>query len=153
MATESEPLLTIGQVAQRAGIRASHIRFYEEVGVLPEAERVSGQRRYREDVLHRLSIIDVAQRAGLTLEEIRHLTGPDNRAVDASARLRELAERKLPHIDALIERAQAVRRWLQVAKGCDCASVDVCALFIDPTLAPPPGDEKLIIGHAGVGGH
>jgi MerR family redox-sensitive transcriptional activator SoxR len=150
MATESEALLTIGQVAQRAGIRVSHIRYYEEIGVLPEAERVSGQRRYRDDVLHRLSIIDVAQRAGLTLDEIRHLTGPDNRGADASLRIRELAERKLPDIDALIERAQAVRRWLEVAQGCDCTSVDVCRLFIDPALAPPPGDVKLSIRQVGV---
>ena len=143
MAIGSEALLTIGQVAQRAGIRVSHIRYYEEVGVLPEAERVSGQRRYREDVLHRLSIVDVAQRAGLTLEEIRHLTGPDNRGADAGVRIRELAGRKLPDIDALIERAQAVRRWLELAQHCDCASVDVCALFVDPTVAPPAGDMKL----------
>ena len=79
-----EPLLTIGQVAERAGLNTSHIRFYERVGVLPQAERVSGQRRYREEVLHRLSIIDVAQRAGLTLEEITPLTGPGNRGADAS---------------------------------------------------------------------
>jgi DNA-binding transcriptional MerR regulator len=148
MTSQSEAVLTIGQVAERAGIRVSHIRYYEEVGVLPAAERVSGRRRYSEDVLHRLSIIDVAQRAGLTLDEIRHLTGPDNRSADASVRIRELAERKLPDIDALIERAQAVRRWLELAKTCDCASVDVCALFTDPTLAPPPGDVKLSIRQA-----
>jgi MerR family transcriptional regulator, redox-sensitive transcriptional activator SoxR len=150
MATESEAPLTIGQVAQRAGIRVSHIRYYEEVGVLPEAERVSGQRRYGEDVLHRLSIIDVAQRAGLTLDEIRYLTGPDNCGGDASVRIRELAERKLPDLDALIERARAVRRWLEIAQGCDCASVDVCALFIDPTIAPPPGDPKPSVPQVGV---
>jgi MerR family redox-sensitive transcriptional activator SoxR len=150
MATNSDELLTIGQVAQRAGIRVSHIRYYEDVGVLPPAERVSGQRRYSEDVLHRLSIIDVAQRAGLTLEEIRQLTGPDNRSADASVRIRELAQRKLPDIDALIARAQAVRRWLELAQSCDCSSVDVCALFIDPTLAPPPGNVKLSIRQGGV---
>ena len=150
MATESDALLTIGQVAKRAGIRVTHIRYYEEVGVLPEAERVSGQRRYPEDVLHRLSIIDVAQRAGLTLDEIRHLTGPESRGADASIRIRSLAERKLPDIDALIERAQAVRRWLEVAQACDCATVDVCGLFVDPTLAPPPGDVKLSIRQVGV---
>lgn len=69
--------LTIGQVAQRAGLNTSRIRFYERTGVLPQPERVSGQRRYRPDVLHRLSIIDGAQRAGLTLDEIAPLTGPD----------------------------------------------------------------------------
>jgi MerR family redox-sensitive transcriptional activator SoxR len=139
------PRLTIGQVAARAGIRVSHIRYYEEIGVLPAPERVSGQRRYHEDVLHRLSIIDVAQRAGLTLDEIRELTGPRVRDETAGQRLRELAERRLPHIDALIERAQAVKRWLEIAGNCDCQTVDVCGLFVDPTLAPPPADTKLDI--------
>ena len=141
--TSPEPLLTIGELAERAGLRTSHIRFYERVGVLPQPERESGQRRYREDVLHRLSIIDVAQRAGLTLEEIRPLTGPDNRSADAGRHIRALADEKLPHIDALIARAQAVKHWLQVAQSCDCASVDVCGLFVDPTLLPPAGDTEL----------
>ena len=126
--------LTIGQVAARAGLNTSHIRYYEDVGVLPPPERVNGQRRYGEDVLHRLSVIDVAQRAGFTLDEIRDLTRPG----DAGDRLRELADRKLPDVDALIERAQAVRRWLAIARECDCSTVDVCDLFVDPALAPPP---------------
>ena len=126
--------LTIGQVAARAGVNTSHIRYYEDVGVLPPPARVNGQRRYREEVLHRLSIIDVAQRAGLTLEEIRDLTGPGN----AGERIRALADRKLPDIEALIARAEAVKRWLETAQSCDCSTVDVCGLFVDPTLAPPP---------------
>jgi MerR family transcriptional regulator, redox-sensitive transcriptional activator SoxR len=67
---------------------------------------VSGQRRYREEVLHRLSIIDVAQRAGLTLEEITPRTGPETRGADASRHIRALADEKLPHIEALIARAK-----------------------------------------------
>jgi MerR family redox-sensitive transcriptional activator SoxR len=145
MATPTEPLLTIGEVAKRAGLRTSHIRFYEKVGVLAQPECVGGQRRYREDVLHRLSIIDVAQRAGLTLEEIAPLTGPDNRGAQASRHLRELASEKLPHIEALITRAEAVKHWLEVAQSCDCSSVDVCGLFVDPTLMPPAGDVDLDI--------
>lgn len=133
--TDDETLLTIGQVAARAGVNTSHIRFYERAGVLPQPERVAGQRRYREEVLHRLSIIDVAQRAGLTLAEIAPLTGPGNRSADASRHIRRLAEEKLPHIDALIARARAVRQWLEAARTCDCESVDVCGLF-DPTLLP-----------------
>ena len=140
-----EPLLTIGQVAERAGVNTSHIRFYERAGVLPQPERVGGQRRYREEVLHRLSIIDVAQRAGLTLDEIAPLTGPDNRSADAGRHIRELAGEKLPHIDALIARARAVRHWLEVAQSCDCESVDVCGLFVDPTLLPPAGDVDLAV--------
>src|SRR5687767_3719556 len=141
--TGAEPLLTIGQVAEQAELRTSHIRFYERVGVLPQPDRVSGQRRYRSEVLHRLSIIDVAQRAGLTLEEIAPLTGPGNRSADAGRHIRALADEKLPHIDALITRAKAVKHWLEVARACDCSSVDVCGLFVDPTLLPPAGDIEL----------
>ena len=146
---DEEALMTIGQVAVRAGVNASHIRYYEEVGVLPVPARVSGQRRYSDDVLRRLAIIDVAQRAGLTLKEIRDLTGPTSDGRDVSSRIRELAERKLPDIDALIERAQAVRRWLQVASACECATVDVCALFVDPRLVPPPHEVKLTVRQVG----
>jgi MerR-like DNA binding protein len=88
---------------------------------------------------------DVAQRAGLTLEEITPLTGPENRSADASRHIRALADEKLPHIEALITRAQAVKHWLQVAQNCDCTSVDVCGLFVDPTLLPPVGDIDLDI--------
>jgi MerR family transcriptional regulator, redox-sensitive transcriptional activator SoxR len=136
--------LTIGQVAGRAGVRASRIRYYEQLGVLPEPSRHAGQRRYTEEVLHRLSIIDIAQRAGLTLDEIRDLTHPEH-GDSAGEGLRKLADRKLPAIEALIERAQAVKRWLEIARSCECSTVDVCGLFVDPTLQPPPGDAKLSI--------
>jgi MerR family redox-sensitive transcriptional activator SoxR len=140
--------LTIGEVAQRAGLNPSRIRFYERTGVLPQPARVSGRRRYHPDVLHRLSIIDVAQRAGLSLGEIAPLTGPDNRTAGASAHIRALADDKLPQIDALITRAQAVKRWLQVAQHCDCESVDVCELFVDPTLLPPVAEPDHALRHA-----
>jgi MerR family redox-sensitive transcriptional activator SoxR len=129
--------LTIGEVAARAGVNTSHIRYYERVGVLPRPERTSGRRRYSDEVLHRLAIIDVAQRAGLTLDEIRDLTGPANQGIRAGDRIRELAERKLPDIETLIARAQAMKEWLEVATTCDCETVDVCSLFTDPALAPP----------------
>jgi MerR family transcriptional regulator, redox-sensitive transcriptional activator SoxR len=130
--------LTIGEVAARAGVNTSHIRYYERVGVLPRPDRASGRRRYGEEVLHRLAIIDVAQRAGFTLDEIRDLTGPANQGVRAGQRIRALAERKLPDIETLISRAQAMKEWLEVATTCDCDTVDVCSLFTDPALAPPP---------------
>jgi MerR family redox-sensitive transcriptional activator SoxR len=127
--------MRIGEVADRAGVRVSLIRYYEEIGLLPEPARTSGQRRYDETVLRRL--IGVAQRAGLSLDEIRELVqhGTD----PMSEHLRELAARRLPEIDALIERARRVRAWLQAATSCDCQSIDECALFDDPAL--PPGKE------------
>ena len=126
--------MRIGEAAQRAGVRVSLIRYYEEVGLLPEPARVSGQRRYDESVLRRLAVIDVAQRAGLSLEEIRDLIEHGNDPM--GTRLRELAERRLPEIDALIERARRVRQWLEAAQSCECEAIDDCRLF-DDGAAPP----------------
>src|SRR5262245_5224146 len=113
--------MRIGDAAERAGVRPSQLRYYEEIGLLPEPERVSGQRRY--------AVIDVAQRAGLSLDEIRELVAAG--AEPLSQRLPEIAARKLPEIDALIDRAQRVRAWMLSATGCDCKTIDECALF-DP---------------------
>lgn len=117
----------IGEVAQQAGVRTSLIRYYERIGLLPAADRVSGQRRYDASVLRRLAVIDVAQRAGLSLDEIAELVHAGNQPI--SDQLRELAQRKLPEIDALIDRAQRVRGWLETATGCGCQTIDDCALF------------------------
>jgi MerR family redox-sensitive transcriptional activator SoxR len=119
--------LRIGEVAQRAGLRKSAIRYYEEIGLLPEAERVSGQRVYDPSILRRLAMIEVSQRAGLTLDEIRELI--DAGAGPISAQLAGLAERKLPEVEALIARAEAMREWLLGAKACTCDSIDECGLF------------------------
>ena len=124
--------MRIGEVARRAGVRVSLIRYYEEIGLLAAPARVSGQRRYDKSVLRRLAVIDVAQRAGLSLDEIRELV--EHGGDPMSARLRELAERRLPEIDALIDRAQRVRTWLESATGCGCQSIDECALFDEAAL-------------------
>ena len=67
------PELTIGEVARRAGVATSSIRYYESIGLLPEPDRLHGQRRYRSDVLGKLGFIGVAQSAGFKLDEIKEL--------------------------------------------------------------------------------
>ena len=124
--------LAIGEVAARAGMSTSRIRYYEARGLLPEPERAAGQRRYREDVLRRLAIIDAAQRVGFNLEEIRDLLG--SRDQPAHERLRQLALLKLPELDELIARATSVRRVLVMCSRCSCESIDVCRMFDDRVL-------------------
>ena len=136
-----EATLTIGEVARRAGLNTSAIRYYESRGVLPEPERESGRRRYTEETVRRLHVIEVAKRAGFTLDEARVLLATADDGTPASEPIRELALRKLPDVDALITRAQAMRHWLQTATGCNCETLDVCALFDDQALAPGPSDD------------
>jgi MerR family transcriptional regulator, redox-sensitive transcriptional activator SoxR len=132
-------MLTIGQVAKRAGLNLSAIRYYESQGLLPEAPRVSGQRRYDEDTLARLGVIDVAKRAGFSLDDIRVLLDASDAGEPAHARLQELAHRKLPEVEELIDRAERVRGWLQTATGCHCNTLDVCALFAQDDRLPSGG--------------
>ena len=127
------PRLAIGEVAERAGMRTSRIRYYESRGLLPEPERAAGKRRYGEEVFRRLAIIDAAQRVGFTLEEIRDLLG--SRDELANERLRQLALLKLPELDDLIARATSVWRVLKICSRCNCESIDVCRMF-DERLLP-----------------
>ena len=131
-----DPTMTIGQVAAQGGVRTSTIRYYESVGVLPEPAREAGQRRYDTDVLRRLAVVDVAQRAGFSLDEIRELLEAGD--AGATTALRGLAGGKLPAVDALIERTRAVKRWLEAASACECASLDACALFDERAIPLPP---------------
>jgi MerR family transcriptional regulator, redox-sensitive transcriptional activator SoxR len=124
-----ESSLSIGEVARRAGVNASAIRYYERAGVLPPPARMRGQRRYTDEALDRLSVIDVAKRAGFSLDEVRVLLSTTDAGAPAHEQLRSLASRKLPEVEALIERAEAMRAWLTVAQGCQCPTLDVCSLF------------------------
>ena len=123
--------VTIGEVARRAGLNVSAIRFYEAEGLLPQAPRMAGQRRYSNETLSRLGVIDVAKRAGFSLDDIRILLDASDKGEPAHNRLQELAERKLPEVDELIRRAEVVRAWLKTAANCGCDTLDACALFSD----------------------
>ena len=70
---DDSPQLTIGEVAHRAGVATSSIRYYESIGLLPEPDRLHGQRRYGQQMLGRLAFVGVAQSAGFKLEEIKEL--------------------------------------------------------------------------------
>ncbi len=121
--------MRIGEVARQAGVRPSSIRYYESIGLLPEPERDGPQRRYSPEVLRLLAVIDVAQRAGLSLAEIRELLRASQSGSPVGEHLRALARRKLPEVAALIQHAEAVQRWLRAAATCRCLTLDDCPLL------------------------
>ena len=120
--------LSISAVARQAGVRPSAIRYYESIGVLPTPNRVSGQRRYDAGVFKRLAIVDVARRAGLSLEEARTLLDGFSPKTPPGARWQALAQRKLPEIEVLIQRATEMKRLLEIGTQCRCVSFDECDL-------------------------
>jgi MerR family redox-sensitive transcriptional activator SoxR len=125
----AEATLGIGEVAREAKISVSAIRFYERNGLLPKAERVGGKRRFGRETTRRLRVIDVAKQAGFSLDEIRALLDSIDQGAPAHKELQALDTRKLPEMDALIERARAMRDWLAVASVCGCESLEGCPLF------------------------
>jgi MerR family redox-sensitive transcriptional activator SoxR len=129
------PELTIGEVARRAGIATSSIRYYERIDLLPKPERVQGQRRYDPSVLGKLGFIGVAQSAGFKLSEIKMLIVGVDSAGGMAGQMRSLSSHKLDEVELLLERTRAMKGWLEVAQQCGCASPAECALF------PAPGDE------------
>ena len=140
MITPPDEKLRIGEVAEQAGLRKSAIRYYEEIGLLPEPERMSGQRVYDRSILRRLALIDVSQRAGLSLAEIGELLRAGEAPI--SQRLEELAAKKLPEVEGLIRRAEAMRDWLQAAQACDCEAIDECGLFDPGQVGAPKGANR-----------
>jgi len=124
--------LSIGAVAQQAGVQPSAIRYYERVGLLVPPPRVSGRRRYDAGVLRQLAVIGVAQQAGFTIAEIKTLLHGFDAGTSAAARWRALAERKLPEIEALIARAHEMKWLIDASLRCGCLTLEECALSLQP---------------------
>ncbi|OBH91598.1 MerR family transcriptional regulator [Mycobacterium sp. E2989] len=123
--------LTIGEVARQAGVAATTLRYYEQIGLVPPPVRLGGQRRYDDSVLARLEVIRLCKSAGFALEEIQLLFADDAPGRPAS---RALAEAKLAAIDAQMEslaRARAVIEW---GMRCTCPSIDACTCGIHAAL-------------------
>lgn len=123
--------LTIGEVARQAGVAATTLRYYEQIGLVSAPARLGGQRRYDDSVLTRLEVIRLCKSAGFALEEIQLLFADDAPGRPAS---RALAEAKLAEIDAQMEslaRARAVIEW---GMRCTCPSIDACTCGIHTAL-------------------
>jgi MerR family redox-sensitive transcriptional activator SoxR len=108
-----EPLLTIGEVAERAHVATSTIRYYERRGLLAADARVSGQRRYREASLRRLVFIGMLQDAGLVLDDI---DGILNAA--GVAEWKAIASQRLEVLDEQINQLNEARAYLAGALLC-----------------------------------
>jgi MerR family transcriptional regulator, redox-sensitive transcriptional activator SoxR len=141
------PELTIGEVAQKAGVATSAIRYYESIGLLPEPDRLSGQRRYRGDVVGKLAFIGIAQSAGFKLGEIKDLVDGIDDGDGLAGRMRALSTRKLDEVEELLARTQAMKGWLEVAQRCGCETPAECRLFPAPGESEGDGELSLSLVH------
>jgi MerR family redox-sensitive transcriptional activator SoxR len=127
--------MTIGEVAAHAGLRASAVRYYEQMGLLLPPARVAGRRTYGPDVTHQLVVIRFAKANGFTLPEIRMLLRGFPANMPASTRWRKLASRKIVELQAAIARATAMKTMLERLMGCRCKTLERCAKGLAETLS------------------
>jgi len=140
-------MLTIGEVAERSGLAASAIRFYERQGLVHAERTSSGQRRFRRDVLRRIAFIRIAQRVGLTLEEI--VTALAVLPVDHAPTRRDwerLTSGWQDRIEERISLLEALQSGLSNCIGCGCLSLRTCSLANpnDVAAAMGPGPQYLM---------
>lgn len=119
--------LSIGEVARRAGIRASAIRYYESICLLPEPRRVSGQRRYSQSTIDTLKFIQTAQQLGFTLTEIQSLLANRQREdAPLAGHWQVLVQQKLGEVQRIIAQAQTMQRLLVQGQDCSCSNLKEC---------------------------
>ena len=134
-------LLTIGDVASRSGCATSALRFYEDRELITSERNDSGHRRYRPDVIRRVSFIRTAQRVGLTLEEIGAALAslPAGRTPTAKDWAR-LARDWRPGLDERITVLTRLRDQLDSCIGCGCLSLESCGIWNPDDTAATLGD-------------
>ena len=140
--------LSIGEVADRAGIAPSALRFYEKEGLIHADRSDGGQRRFHRDVLRLIAFIRAAQRVGLTLDDIRAaLATLPERKVPTAADWARLSKSWRPLLDRRIEEMERLRDRLDSCIGCGCLSLKTCALSNphDGAAAEGPGARWLIV--------
>lgn len=123
-------LLSVGEVAQRAGIAVSALHFYETKGLIRSIRSGGNQRRYARGVLRRVAVIKAAQRVGIPLEEIKAAldTLPPDRSPTADD-WAALSQRWKEDLDSRITELMRLRDHLDNCIGCGCLSVDRCPLY------------------------
>ncbi len=122
-------LLTIGELATRAGVSTSALRFYDAQGLITASRTSGNQRRYERAMLRRVAFVRSAQQVGLTLEEIKQAlaTLPSGRT-PTRADWDRLSRQWRERLDHRIRELEALRDQLTSCIGCGCLSLQRCAL-------------------------
>lgn len=126
-------MLSIGTLAKRTGTKVQTIRYYEQIGLLPEPERsTGGQRRYGMAALDRLSFVRHARQLGFPLAAIRELLDlsddpqrPCDKADHIARRQLQEVERKIARLDALRDELSRMIRQCSGGTASDCRVIEV----------------------------
>lgn len=116
--------LTIGELAQQAGLRTSTIRYWERIGVLPEPRRAGGRRRYGTEAFEALRLIRLAKRAGFKLGELRGWLTPAGGS--RRGEWRGVLRAKQAEVKWRQRQLALSEELLQAALRCGCTDLRAC---------------------------
>jgi len=118
--------MKIGDLAERTGVNASAIRYYEKLNLVPAPYRASGQRRYTDEAVYRVLLIRFARDMDFSLKEIKIFLSGFNDKTPVGKRWKTLARSKIKQVDESVARAQRLKSLLQHLLHCRCASLQQC---------------------------
>ncbi|MCL1067935.1 redox-sensitive transcriptional activator SoxR [Shewanella olleyana] len=126
----NEADLTVGQVAKRCGIKVSSLHFYETKGLISSLRNQGNQRRYRRDVIRRISVIKAAQKMGVSLQEIKHaLSFLPNERTPTKEDWAKLSQAWHDKLTQRINYLTELRDSLNGCIGCGCLSMKTCPIY------------------------
>lgn len=147
MAQTPTDLLTVGELAHRAGVATSAVRFYEEQGLISSIRTPGNQRRYRRHELRRLSLVLFAKRLGIPLAEVAEVfqSLPDNR-MPSKRDWQRISRRWNDHLEARRREIEQLQSELTDCIGCGCLSLRRCYLLnpADSLAARGAGPQRLL---------
>ena len=142
----AEATWSVGRVAKRCGVKVSTLDFYEQKGLIKSWRNDGNQRRYKPEVLRRISIIKAAQKLGISLEEVKQafLSLPDNRT-PTTEDWQLLSTNWQQMLDARISYMQKLRDQLTGCIGCGCLSMNSCPLYNPDDILAAKGNGPVLL--------
>ena len=137
---------TVGKVAQRCGVKVSTLHFYEQKGLIRSWRNAGNQRRYKADVLRRVSVIKAAQKMGISLADIKQAfaTLPDQRTPTVKD-WEKLSSSWQGELNARIAYLERLRDSLTGCIGCGCLSLKNCPIYNEGDKLSAEGSGPVIL--------
>ncbi|MEM1153644.1 MAG: redox-sensitive transcriptional activator SoxR [Pseudomonadota bacterium] len=137
---------TVGKVAKRCGVRVSTLHFYEQKGLIHSTRNAGNQRRYKADIVRRVSVIKAAQKMGISLASIREaLSNLPEQRTPTLKDWEKLSRGWHDELNWRIAYLESLRDSLTGCIGCGCLSMQTCPLYNDNDHLSSEGSGAVII--------
>jgi len=144
-----EEPLTVGEVAKRCGVKVSTLHFYESKGLIKSTRNNGNQRRYRRQVLRRVSLIKAAQKMGITLAEIKEqLDTLKGKTAPTQKDWQRLSINWKDSLNQRIHTMEKLRDYLSGCIGCGCLSMESCPLYNEDDKLAAIGSGAVLIDNS-----